>query len=175
MLTERVLESVNSGRTKAFAYTKDLAYAKSFCLANFYGREEGMADMLLLTRYIKNNRGQAMVEFALALPVLMLLLIGSMEFGLVINQYLVLAEAAREGARSAALGGTNTEITAVVKTAASAIDISQLTVTISPATRIRGNGATVTVKKPVQAITPLMNPFFPAGYMIQGVATMRVE
>jgi len=131
--------------------------------------------MLWLNKHLKNNRGQAMVEFALVLPVLLLLIIGSMEFGLVINQYMVLAEAAREGARSAALGGSNTAVTVVVKTAASQIDTTQLTVAISPAIRIRGDGVTVTVAKPVQAITLLMNPFFPAGYMVQGAATMRVE
>jgi len=132
--------------------------------------------MLLLARSIKNNRGQALVEFALVLPVLLLLIIGSMEFGLVINQYMVLAEAAREGARSAALGSSNATVTAVVRAAANHIDISQLTVTISPTdTRVRGNGVTVTAGKPVQAITQLMSPFFPAGFMVQGAATMRVE
>ena len=132
--------------------------------------------MLLLTRYIKNNRGQALVEFALMLPVLLLLVVGVMEFGLVINQYMVVAESAREGARSAALGGSNATVTTVARTAASNIDTSQLRVTISPAdVRVRGNGVTVTVEKPVQAITVLMSPFFPPGFMVQGAATMRVE
>lgn len=129
-----------------------------------------------LTCYTKNNRGQALVEFALILPVLMLLVVGVMEFGLIINQYMVVAEAAREGARSAALGGSDAAVTTVVKTAASQIDVSKLTVTISPTTtRVRGNGVTVTVKKPVKAITKLMSPFFPTGFAVQGVATMRVE
>ncbi|MBP2626276.1 MAG: TadE family protein [Firmicutes bacterium] len=131
--------------------------------------------MVLLNRYIKNNRGQALVEFALMLPVLLLLVVGVMEFGLIINQYMVLAEAAREGARSAALGDSDTAITTVVKTAASQIDITQLTITISPTTRIRGSRVTVTVAKPAQAITQLMSPFFPPGFMVQGAATMRVE
>jgi len=131
--------------------------------------------MLLLDKYIKNNRGQALVEFALVLPVLVLLIIGSMEFGLVINQYMVLAEAAREGARSAALGGSDTDVITVVQTAASQIDTTQLTITILPALRIRGSGVTVTVRKPVQAITPLISPFFPSGFKMQGAATMRVE
>jgi len=132
--------------------------------------------VFLRTKYIKNNRGQALVEFALVLPVLLLLIVGSMEFGLVINQYMVLAEAAREGARSAAVGNNNATVVTVVKTAASHIDTSQVTVTISPTdTRIRGNGVTVTVAKPVQAITQLMSPFLPAGFMVQGTATMRVE
>jgi len=131
--------------------------------------------MLLLTGYIRNNRGQALVEFALMLPVLMLLIIGMMEFGLIINQYMVVTEAAREGARSAAVGNSNTTIISVTKIAASQIDTSQLTITISPTdTRVRGNSVTVTVGKPV-AITTLLSPFFPAGFTVQGVSTMRVE
>jgi len=131
--------------------------------------------LLLIRKMINNNRGQALVEFALVLPVLMLLIIGMMEFGLIIHQYMVVTEAAREGARSAAVGNSNTTIISVTKTAASQIDISELTVAISPAdTRVRGNSVTVTVEKPV-AITTLLSPFFPAGFTVQGISTMRVE
>lgn len=132
--------------------------------------------MLLLIRKItNNNRGQALVEFALMLPVLMLLIIGMMEFGLIINQYMVVTEAAREGARSAAVGNSNTTIISVTRIAASQIDTSELTVAISPVdTRVRGNSVTVTVEKPV-AITTLLSPFFPAGFTVQGISTMRVE
>jgi len=131
--------------------------------------------MLLLSRYIKNNRGQALVEFALVLPVLLLFVVGMMDFGLIINQYIVVAEAAREGARSAALGNTDSAVTTVAKTAASSIDTSQLTVTISPGTtRVRGNSVTVTVAKPV-AITQFLSSFFPSGLTVQGTTTMRVE
>jgi len=124
----------------------------------------------------KNNRGQALVEFTLVVPVLLLLLVAIMELGLVINQYIVLTEAAREGARSAALGGSNVTVATIVRTAASHIDTGQLNIIISPeANRTRGNGVTVTVEAPVQAITKLMNPLFPPGFTVQGVATMRVE
>jgi len=131
--------------------------------------------MFFLTRWIKNNRGQALVEFALILPVLMLLVVGMMEFSLVINQYMIVAEAAREGARSAAVGASDATVTSVVKVAASQIDTGQLVVTVSPPTRNRGNPVTVTVTNPVQAVTLLMRPFFPAGFTVQGVTTMRME
>lgn len=132
--------------------------------------------MLWLTGYLKNNRGQALVEFALMLPVLLLLVVGVMEFGLVINQYMVVAEAAREGARSAALGASNVTVITVVKTASGQMDTSQLIITIAPPDiRVRGNGVTVTVEKPVHTITSLIEPFFPADFKVQGAATMRVE
>lgn len=132
--------------------------------------------MLWLNKYIKNHKGQALVEFALMLPVLLLLVVGVMEFGLIINQYIVMAEAAREGARSAAVGSSNATIISVATTAANQVETGQLTVTISPSdTRIRGDSVTVTVGRPMQAITQLMEPFFPSGFTVQGTATMRVE
>jgi len=132
--------------------------------------------LYLMIRYLKNKRGQAVVEFALILPVLMLLVVGILEFGIIMNQYMVVNEAAREGARSAALGNTNATVTAIATAAASPINTSQLTVAISPtASRTSGSQVTVTVSNPVQAITTLISPFFPTGFKVQGVATMRME
>lgn len=131
--------------------------------------------MLLLKKVIQNNRGQALVEFALILPILLLLIIGSMEFGLIIHQYLAVTEAAREGARSAAVGASDAAVTSVVRTAASQIPADQLTITVSPTTRVRGSGVTVTVEMPVNTITNLIRPFFPSGFTVQGISTMRVE
>ena len=46
-----------------------------------------------------NEDGQALVEFALVLPILVLLLIGMMEFGLLLYNQQVITNASREGAR----------------------------------------------------------------------------
>ncbi|WP_264795255.1 TadE/TadG family type IV pilus assembly protein [Arthrobacter mangrovi] len=50
-----------------------------------------------------NERGAAVVEFALLVPVLLALLIGIMEFGRGYNAQITLTEAAREGARVMAI------------------------------------------------------------------------
>jgi len=52
----------------------------------------------------RGARGAAMVELALALPVLLLLTAGIWDFGRVYSAYMVATNAAREGARWAALG-----------------------------------------------------------------------
>lgn len=52
-----------------------------------------------LRRSRQRERGQSLVEFAVALPVFMLLLFGMLEFGLAFNQHLTLEYATREGAR----------------------------------------------------------------------------
>ena len=52
------------------------------------------------------RRGAAMVEFALILPVLVLILFGVIEFGRMVMVHQVLVNASREGARLAVLPGT---------------------------------------------------------------------
>jgi hypothetical protein len=47
----------------------------------------------------RRDGGQELLEFALILPLLLLILLGIMEFGLVILSYNTIANAAREGAR----------------------------------------------------------------------------
>jgi Flp pilus assembly protein TadG len=51
----------------------------------------------------QTERGAAAVEFALVLPVLMLLIFGIVDFGRMLNAKITITEAAREGARAAAL------------------------------------------------------------------------
>ena len=48
------------------------------------------------------RRGQGLVEFALALPILLLLLLGLLEFGIAFDHHLTLQYATREGARTGA-------------------------------------------------------------------------
>ncbi|HEX8550696.1 MAG TPA: TadE/TadG family type IV pilus assembly protein [Abditibacteriaceae bacterium] len=55
-------------------------------------------------KFIKHRRGATLLEFALVLPILLLLLLGIIEFGWLMRNNAVIANAAREGARSAAMG-----------------------------------------------------------------------
>lgn len=52
---------------------------------------------------LRSPRGQAIVEFALVLPLFVFLLVGLVQFGLVVNAALTVNDAAREGAREAAV------------------------------------------------------------------------
>ncbi len=56
-------------------------------------------------RLRRSERGAEFVEFALALPLLLLVVLGIMDFGLMFQQYLVITNAAREAARVAVLPG----------------------------------------------------------------------
>jgi Flp pilus assembly protein TadG len=56
------------------------------------------------------RRGAALVEFVIVVPLLLLLVLGIMEFGMVMHDYIMLAQGAREGARTAAIGRPVREI-----------------------------------------------------------------
>ena len=65
------------------------------------------------------NRGQELVEYALTLPILLLFVLGIMEFGVAVFAYNSIANAAREGARVGAVAqGTQQEVEQVVTDAA---------------------------------------------------------
>jgi len=51
----------------------------------------------------RREEGQAVVEFAIVLPVLAVLLLGILQFGVTFNHYLSLTDAVRAGARVAAV------------------------------------------------------------------------
>lgn len=52
---------------------------------------------------LKSEKGQAMVEFALVLPILLLLIGGIIDFGLIFNQKVLANNASREAARYVAV------------------------------------------------------------------------
>ena len=65
-----------------------------------------------------DDRGAAAVEFAIVLPVLLLLVVGIIDFGRAFNMQIALTQAAREGVRVLALGGTTSDATARTQDAA---------------------------------------------------------
>ncbi|HEY2640820.1 MAG TPA: TadE family protein [Streptosporangiaceae bacterium] len=77
---------------------------------------------------VSSDRGAAAVEFALLLPLLVLIVFGLIDFGRAINAQITLTQAAREGARSLALG----QSTYQSRAQAAAIGLSGLTVTELP-------------------------------------------
>jgi Flp pilus assembly protein TadG len=76
---------------------------------------------------MRSERGQSLVEFALALPILVLLLFAVIQFGIVFNNYVTLTDATRAGARKAAVGRQQSNPVGVCVTAVrnSATDLKQ--------------------------------------------------
>ena len=84
---------------------------------------------------LKNEQGQSMVEFAIVLPLLVVLLFGIIQFGIAFNNYLALTDAVRAGGRKAAVsresGDPAGAATAAVRSAAADLDQSILGVSVS--------------------------------------------
>jgi Flp pilus assembly protein TadG len=100
---------------------------------------------------VKADRGAAAVELALVLPVLLLVLFGIIDFGRMLNAQLQLTEAAREGARAAAL---RQDPTSRVQTATGGLTGVTAQVTTCPTNAVATQDAVVTVTYQFQFVTP---------------------
>lgn len=123
---------------------------------------------------IKEESGQSIVEFALVLPVLMLIVVGIVEFGWLFNGKITLTSAAREGARVAAIVKNETTATAAINETA---DLSGLTVTLIDYDYIAGGPNSVNrVKVSVEGrMNPLVGLFITGPVDMESEAFMRME
>ncbi len=114
---------------------------------------------------MKDSRAQATVEFALVLPVFMLLTAGTIQFGQVFFAYAQLLQATQEGARyGAVLHRTDNEIIARVRQVSPGGATDNVTVattvsptnsgTVSAANRAAGNVLTVTASHTQGLVIP---------------------
>jgi Flp pilus assembly protein TadG len=96
----------------------------------------------------QNESGQAMVELALVLPVLVLILLAIIQLGLLYNHYVTITDAARAAARMAAVSRSAPDpvgaATQAARDSASDLDQTQLNVTVTPGLPW-SNGGQVTV------------------------------
>lgn len=124
----------------------------------------------------RDCRGQAVLELALILPLLLLLLFGIVESGRLGNAYLAVTHAARHGVRYGAVGASDHEIAERVRAAASPLAGGNVTVQVSPAQRRAGQDITVTVNYPLRLYMPLAGQLFGSNpVVVSSSLTMRVE
>lgn len=92
------------------------------------------------------ERGAALVEMALILPVLILLLLGIFEFGRAYNAKITLTHATREAVRELAITGDPAEATAALLASVSPLDTDL--VSMSSTACVRGEPTSVTATYP---------------------------
>lgn len=127
---------------------------------------------------LKNNeRGQALVEMALVLPLIIIILFSLIELGRLGHASLALQYAAREGARAAITGADDDFIRARIVNAAPALDDSALVITLSPSAneRVSGDEVRVLLDYEMDVYFPLLSAAFPDSFSLQGRAVMRME
>lgn len=66
-------------------------------------------------RKLQSERGQSFVEFAFIMPFLVFLVLGILQFGRALHNYLAIADAARVGARAGAVSRASACTTALAK------------------------------------------------------------
>lgn len=133
--------------------------------------------MRKLRRDVKNRQGQALVEFALILPVFVLLMAGILEFGLFFNSYINVSFASKEGARIASLDVNATDQSVALSVKATMPSSAAVTVTVNPpAPRVTGTLVAVTVSTAHTFTTPIISSVVPSNpYTISAITSMRSE
>ncbi len=107
---------------------------------------------MLKTRGIRRDEsGQALVEFALVIPIFLLLLLGVVEFARAWNIYEVLTDAGREGARTAVIDNpsiSQADVVSVIQAAGNraGITIDASDIQITGFRSGRGNSTTVRIE-----------------------------
>ena len=117
------------------------------------------------------DRGAAAVEFALVAPLLLTLALGLTEFGRAYTTQAALAQAAREGATTLAMGGTSAEARTAAQDAATNLGVPTTDVTVPTGTCVGSAvGASVTVK--VRRPQVFLTGMFGNSITLSGTAVM---
>lgn len=140
-------------------------------------------------RLRRDKQGAQLVEFAILLPILLLLVIGIFEFGRSYFTWIIITNSAREGARAAAVGADATTVTNRVISAVGGLPVAGPPTSCPPAVGVEralciqpsnlqgdpGTSATVQVGYNFKPIAPGFA--FLTGDMMVLVATstMRLE
>src|SRR5712691_2134910 len=118
--------------------------------------------------------GTAAVEFALVLPLLLVIALALVQVGLVIRDRLLVEEAARAGARAAAVEDDPDAIAGAARSAAPDLDASALTVDVVRQ-GARGAPVTVTVSYTAAIKVPLVSWLFGTSVSMHSTTTDRQE
>lgn len=116
-----------------------------------------------------SERGAVAVEFAILAPLLIMLLLGIMEFGRAYNVQVSLSNAAREGVRVMAISNDQTAAKTAAKNAAVSLNpqLADTNFTFSPTSCTSGAQMSVTIKYTLSTLTGIAGPF-----PMQGVGVM---
>lgn len=122
------------------------------------------------------QKGQSLIEFALVVPLLLLLLCGIFDIGRLMYGYLHLNLAAQEAVRMGGLGKADSEITTFARNYVHLGNAASLQITVTPNDTNRKSGEYVTVqlRYPLTYLTPLVANILPPP-VISADSTIRVE
>ena len=117
---------------------------------------------------LRNEKGASAVEFALVLPIFIMLVFGIFQFGIAFNNWIALTHAAREGVRLAAVGQYDEQ-----RVRDSAPSVSIQSISVSGQDGFIGDPVTVTVTGNVLNINIPLAGNWPV--TLTSTAVMRLE
>ncbi len=119
--------------------------------------------------------GQSLVEFALLLPLLLLILLGTIQFGIVLENYLAVVDAAHVGDRVASLGGTCGQVTTAARQTATAAGLGHISVNCPSPLPLAGQAVAVGVTYDIPVVVPLFWPMLGKHFPITSTMTSLEE
>ena len=123
---------------------------------------------------VRDDAGSAVVEFALLLPVLFVVGLALVQIAVLARDQLILAEAARAGARTAAVDVSEVAVRDAALRSAVGLEGARLSVEIERA-GTRGDPVTVRVSYPAPTAAVLSGWLLPPTVLLSDSATMRQE
>jgi Flp pilus assembly protein TadG len=130
----------------------------------------------------KGQDGQSLVEFALVIPIFLLVLFAIVDFGMAFHAWITVTNSAREGARIGAVRATSAEIEQRVRDTATSLEQANLTVSVTNAEGPPGGSVVVDVSYDYSLMTPLADLLnmvsggtIPATLGLNSTADMRLE
>ncbi len=129
-----------------------------------------------MSKQLRGERGSNAVEFGLVVPILLILVLGIVEFGHAFQVQGTLSAAAREGARAMALRNDPAQARDAVQEAASVLTpgITDAQISISPSSCPAGTTAT-NVRLTIDYPMPFLTDFFGASVDLTGTGVMRCQ
>lgn len=131
-----------------------------------------------------SDRGAAVVEFALVVPIFVLLVMGIIDFANAYNDYNSVRQGVREGARQIVVAdwgtdgcttGSSSNRAACVTKARVGLNAADTRVKLKlPTTYAPGNQVTVCVMYPIRSLTGMFGPILNGG-AARSKLTMRIE
>lgn len=123
---------------------------------------------------MRRERGSAAVEFALLLPILLLVLLALVQVGVLARDQLVLTQASRAGAREAAVTASVEAVREAVRLSATGLDADRVVVDVVWGGE-RGAPVAVSLVYEVPVASPLAGWLLPATVTLRSSSTMRRE
>jgi len=131
----------------------------------------------------RSERGQSLLEFALVVPIFLILVFGIIDFGLGLRAWISITNAAREGARVGAVRGDCDAIEQQVMDTSGGLVTSADQIAINDCDGLAGSSVRVTVSHDYDLITPLGGMLsmigggvgLPSSIHIESTSDMRVE